>query len=86
MREHSTGVSQERHASSVSGAAEQGACCSARCGCLGAVGLTDCPRTPLPWALYGGCPESRCACAHRLALFLARGPYSAASVRGAVEL
>ena len=28
----------------MSGAVEQGACCSARCGCLGAVGLTACPR------------------------------------------
>ena len=44
MREHSTGVSQERHASSVSGAVEQGACCSARCGCLDAAGLSTCPR------------------------------------------
>ena len=61
MREHSTGVSQERHASSVSGAVEQGACCSARCGCLGAVGLTDCPRAPLPWALCSGITLSAAA-------------------------
>ena len=45
----------------MSGAVEQGACCSARCGCLGAVGLTDCPRAPLPWALCSGITLSAAA-------------------------
>ena len=47
--------------SSVSGAVEQGACCSARCGCLGTVGLASGPRAPLPWALCSGVTLSAAA-------------------------